>query len=249
MQRNRFVILAVPRSGSNMLSSLLNSHGDVLCHHELYNPNGIFYALPLRNTSFQLAESMVQRDQAPLEMLERIWEQDLGFTCVGFKMTLKQNPAVFDSLLNDASIKKIVLKRGNSVKTHISKLIAEQSKVWEDYGTYRVTNGEPPRGLQKVTVNLEEMRRDIAFNREYYAEIEESLTESNQSFLEVQYERLPDWNHQQAILNYLDLPHQRLTTESRKQNPTDISQMICNYSELVQECDETLLAQLRNLSD
>ena len=38
----RFVILAARRSGSNLLCSLLGSHPHVRCHHELFNPNGIF---------------------------------------------------------------------------------------------------------------------------------------------------------------------------------------------------------------
>ena len=36
----RFVILAAPRSGSNLLCTLLNSHPEILCHHEVFNPVG-----------------------------------------------------------------------------------------------------------------------------------------------------------------------------------------------------------------
>ena len=37
-----------------MLCTLLGSHEDVLCHHELFNPRGVFYALELRDGSFDL---------------------------------------------------------------------------------------------------------------------------------------------------------------------------------------------------
>src|SRR4051794_40219654 len=50
----RFVILAAPRTGSNMLVTLLGSHPDVLCHHELFNDTGIYYAVPLRGGGFDL---------------------------------------------------------------------------------------------------------------------------------------------------------------------------------------------------
>ena len=50
----RFVILAAPRSGSNQLCTLLNSHPEILCHHEVYNPSAIFYALEYRGGSLDL---------------------------------------------------------------------------------------------------------------------------------------------------------------------------------------------------
>ena len=50
----RFVVVAVRRAGSNMLCTLLDSHPAILCHHELFNPRGIFYALGLRGAGFAL---------------------------------------------------------------------------------------------------------------------------------------------------------------------------------------------------
>ena len=32
-----------------MLCTLLGSHRDVLCHHELFNPDGAYYALVLNH--------------------------------------------------------------------------------------------------------------------------------------------------------------------------------------------------------
>ena len=37
-----------------MLCTLLGSHEDVLCHHELFNPRGVYYALELRDGTFDL---------------------------------------------------------------------------------------------------------------------------------------------------------------------------------------------------
>ena len=33
----RFVILAAPRTGSNLLCTLLDAHSRILCHHEILN--------------------------------------------------------------------------------------------------------------------------------------------------------------------------------------------------------------------
>ena len=65
----RFVILAAPRSGSNQLCTLLNSHPEILCHHEVYNPSAIFYALDLRDGTIELG-TRDERDWRPLEFLE-----------------------------------------------------------------------------------------------------------------------------------------------------------------------------------
>ena len=69
----RFVILSVPRAGSNLLCTLLNSHPEVLCHHEVFNPRGIFYALTHRDGSFSVG-SVAERQRDPLGFLERLWD-------------------------------------------------------------------------------------------------------------------------------------------------------------------------------
>lgn len=61
----RFVILAAPRSGSNLLCTLLHSHSEILCHHEVFNPSGIYYALEYRDGSLNLG-TIDEREQAPL---------------------------------------------------------------------------------------------------------------------------------------------------------------------------------------
>ena len=82
--RSRFVILAAPRTGSNMLCTMLDSHPSILCHHEVYNPKGIRLALSRRNTDFTLG-TITERECAPEQFLERIWSEDRGYSCVGFK--------------------------------------------------------------------------------------------------------------------------------------------------------------------
>ncbi len=241
----RFVILAAPRSGSNMLSSLLNSHPDILCHHELYNPGGIFYALPLRNSNFKLANSMAERDEQPLAFLNQIWKQNLSFPCLGFKMTHKQNPIAFNALIEDKEIKKIVLIRNNAVKVHVSKLIAQQSGIWEDYDQ----NSKVRRNIQ-VDVNLSDLKNDIAFNQQFYQEIANRLKKTNQAYHMVEYEKLGQPTTQHQILDYLHLDHSELTTPSVKQNTTDLKLNISNYTDLLTQCKEqSLLRQLTDTSN
>ena len=222
-----------------MLCSMLNSHHSILCHHELYNPADIFYALQLRDTDFKLAANRKKRDRQPLSFLARVWRYNQSMSCVGFKMTHKQNPQVFDALLADTNIKKIVLKRNNAVKVHVSKLIAEQNGIWEDYGQHAHTKHN------QVEVDLSSLQADIAFNQAFYQEITTRLNQSKQKHIVVEYEKLTTEDTQMAILDFLKLQHQTLTSKSRKQNPSDLRELVSNFSILFEQCqDKSLKAQM-----
>ena len=237
LAKRRFVILAAPRSGSNMLCSMLDSHPDILCHHELFNPSGIFYALPLRDSDSQASQEMQgrmqERDRDPLAFLaEQVWQRHGEKSVVGFKMTYQQNLAVFQAVLAAPEIQKIVLRRNNAVKSYVSKLVAEQSGVWEDYGQAR--RHEP---LQ-LELNLEHLQQDLAFNQRYYALIETSLRDTQQAYLQVQYEHLMDCACQRTMLDYLACQYVPLHTRSRKQNPSDLRQRVKNYGQILEQCQD-----------
>ncbi|MFZ6756147.1 sulfotransferase [Undibacterium sp. Ji50W] len=238
----RFVILAAPRSGSNMLCSMLDSHPDILCHHELFNPTGIFYALPLRDSDFQLARNMQERDQDPLRFLAKVWQQHASKSCIGFKMTYQQNLAAFNSVLVAPEIKKIVLRRKNTVKSYVSKLIAEQSGIWEDYGDTR------PNDDIQVELDLNHLQQDQAFNQRYYTHIEHRLQQTQQNCLHLEYEQLSDSACQRQLLTYLACRYLPLHTRSRKQNPSDLGQKVKNYRQILEQCrDKEILVQLTDL--
>jgi len=225
----RFVILAAPRTGSNMLSSQLNSHQDILCHHELYNPNGVFYALNLRETDFSIGGmNLSERDKNPLAFLDQIWENTQGYSHVGFKMTHYQNREVFDAVLADVSILKIVLSRRNIVKTYVSKLIAEQREVWEYYGD------EPIKTLKKkVYVDPLGLQADVKYNESFYLDINHRLKETNQNAFLINYEALKNSNFL-PLLSFLGCANQLLEAKSQKQNPEDLIELVENYQELRQ---------------
>lgn len=241
LPKTRFTILAAPRTGSNFLCTLLNSHPDILCHHEIFNPKEVFYALPLRNTSFHLA-TVAERDQHPLEFLSRVWEQSRGNACVGFKMTHRQNLIVFNTILADPHIEKIVLKRKNRIKTHVSKLIAEHRGIWEYYGEFTL-----PKHPTRICIDLDRLHQDIEFNNNYYAEIETRLHQTHQASCVVTYEDLDQKNTQERILSFLGLPYQQLHGSSRKQNPDDLRLIVENFDRLTQQLQGTEL--LKELQD
>lgn len=224
----RFVILAAPRSGSNMLCTMLDSHPSVLCHHEIYNPKGIRLAVSLRETGFTLG-TVTDRDGNPEAFLERIWSRQPGVDCVGFKFTHRQNETVYRRLLADPGIAKIVLRRKNRMKTYVSQKISERLSEWEVYRRQDLIQTRP-----RVTIDPRLFLQRVAFDDAYYAEIREAMRAGGQSWIEVLYEELFSLDTQHRVVQFLGLEPAAngLKIGSIKQNACDLRDLIANYDEL-----------------
>lgn len=228
MSETRFAILAAPRTGSNYLCTLLNSHPEILCHHELFNPRGIFYAVDHRDGSIDLG-SVADRDRRPLEFLQDVWLAGAGATCTGFKMTRDQDDVVIRHLLDDSAVLKIVLRRGNRLKTFVSQLIAEQTDRWEAYDTT-----EFPRGVGKVRVDVASLEAHVARNERFYDSVLRPLRARRQRFIEVMYEELHSRSEHRRLLTFLGVNaiHEPLSSSSVKQNPRNLRAVIANFAEV-----------------
>lgn len=236
----RFVILAAPRTGSNLLCTLLHSHPDVLCHHEIFNPEDIFVAQPLRDTSFSLG-CISERNLNPLDFLQQVWKNDLGHKQVGFKMTHYQQREVFNAVCADTEVHKIVLRRKQTLKTYVSQLIAQQTGIWEDYR--KNTTREKPK---PVEVNYQQLKAAINFNLVFYHDLNLRIRGSK---TELYYEDLFERNTQKHLLNNLGLKVRPLTATSQQQNPYTVRELISNLKPLTQQLmktssDSRLLAEL-----
>ena len=224
----RFVILAAPRTGSNLLCTLLNSHPEVLCHHELFNPNGIFYALEFRDGSLDFG-SMEARDREPFAFLQRVWEHSLGASCVGFKMTRGQDEAVIQSLIEDSGVLKILLYRRNRLKTFISEQLARQTDRWEVYARDELATETP-----RLHVDVESFRAHCDLNDGFYQDIEHALQSGLQPWIETAYEDILTAAEHVRLLEFLgvEATDARLVQSSIKQSDTDLRTHIENYQEL-----------------
>jgi LPS sulfotransferase NodH len=226
----RFVILAAPRTGSNLLCTLLNSHPEILCHHELFNPNGIFYALEYRDGSLDLGD-MEARDREPFAFLQRVWGHTQGASCVGFKMTRGQDAAVMQGLIEDAGVLKVLLYRRNRLKTYISEELARQTDRWEVYSKAELATEMP-----RLHVDVEAFRAHCELNESYYRDIEHALCASGQLSIETAYEDILAESEHVRLLEFLgvEATDARLKQASVKQNDRDLRTHIENFQELEQ---------------
>ena len=224
----RFVIIAAPRTGSNMLCSMLNSHPEILCHHEIFNPAGIHYALDHRDGQFDLG-SEAERDLEPEVFVRRVFEHRCGRNAIGFKLNRGQNERAFEYLLADRSVRKIVLRRRNRVKTFVSELIAQRTGQWESYAFSDFSAPSPA-----VEVNVDRLSEYLAATDRYYAEVESLLDADGQPYLGATYEDLEFTAEQSRILAFLDVtaPAAPLLPATRKRNPTDLRALVSNFGEL-----------------
>ncbi len=140
MSPTRFAILCHPRTGSNYLCSLLNSHGDVLCHSEVFNDQAIFWALGYRDGRLDHLGDVATRDADPAAFLERVWSEDFGHGAVGIKLLVDQARDLWPRMVSDERVHKIVLWRRNHVRTYLSLLRARATGHYahESYDGLRV---------------------------------------------------------------------------------------------------------------
>ena len=227
----RFVILATPRTGSNWLCTLLDSHPDVLCHHEIFNPEGVFHARSCQPEQLGLA-TVAERDRDPEAVLRRIWRRPLGHRAVGFKHNRGQSAAVLARVLEDAAVRKIILRRDNRIRTFVSEELARRTGEWESYPGREIGSG-----TRRLEVTAGPLRRHARENARHYADILQALESTGQRALELRYERLAAAEERARALRFLGVEHPQtpLHGATRKQHPEPLRALIANFEELAVE--------------
>ena len=227
----RFVIFAAPRTGSNLLCSLLNAHPDILCHHGLFNPGGVHWARG-RPGSGDLAE----RDRDPVAFLDTVWASSGDAGAIGFKMNRDENVEAANTLLRDPGVLKILLKRRNRVRTYVSEEIARRTGVWETYDERAESE------IPALRVEAGDLIRHSDLNAAYYAAIESSLGKTGQSWLETNYEALADRGEMERILACLGVEaSSALPAASYKRGPADLGAVVANFDDLADALRGTAL--------
>lgn len=192
-----FAILSVPRSGSNMLCGMLNSHPDILCHHELFHPNDIWYAFGCRDGAIDLGP-IQDRNRSPLAFTERVWLADLGHRAVGFKMLRSQNRCALVHVLLARSVKKILLIRKNHLATYVSHETARRTRKYS-----ATADGEAEREIGKVHVDVRRFKRYARRIDRHFSLLRAVLRLTRQQYLEVHYEHLLERKIKTRLLEYI----------------------------------------------
>ena len=224
----RFVILNATRTGSNFLCTVLNSHPAILCHHEIFNPHVVGVARHLQGTDFHLG-SMDERARDSLDFLDRVWRADLGHAAVGFKLCLWQHEEAYRAVLSDRSVRKILLKRRNRVRSFVSLLLARQTGEWVVYDD-RAAPGARPR----VHVDPALLFENIALHERFYGETESALRVSGQDHVCLWYEDLKAEGGIAPALDFLGVtgPPALPQGQTWRLAPATLHELIANFDAL-----------------
>lgn len=135
----RACLVAEPRSGSNLLASLLDSHPAIAFHFELFNPDAVYLAARLRPAlearhGGELAPA--RRDRRPHGWLKRVLKTteaaDPAARVVGFKLFAGQCDPVLRHQCRAPEIAVIRLTRRNRLAQYASLKSALASQRWTD---------------------------------------------------------------------------------------------------------------------
>lgn len=124
---DRFVVLAMQRTGSTMVVSALNSHPDIFCHRELFRSSSAATA-GLRGLDARFHDPAF-REAHPEEYLEAIYGLGHEARFIGFKLLLSQHPVMRDRLIEDARYCKILLRRDNVLARYSSQRLLEATRA------------------------------------------------------------------------------------------------------------------------
>lgn len=127
MPQRRFLVVGLPRSGTTYLATLLNSHRDILCSGELFNPQAIVSIGGLDSDY----EALLARDAMPLRFMAKFFaDVDPEPRAVGFKYMIGHHVRLLRKLADDPDLALIYVWRENKLAQISSLIKAARSKAW-----------------------------------------------------------------------------------------------------------------------
>src|SRR5262249_5361444 len=149
------IILSMPRSGSNYLAYLLNSHPRVVCFGEIYDKRTV-QGKPANEWIQRYRYVRAFRNRFPLFFLKTFvfHPYPKRFSTVGFRFFYRQaqdTSSVLQYLLSLKSLKVIHLVRRNLLANLTSFRIAMKTNVWSSLDK-QISPEQPPQ----ITLSFEE---------------------------------------------------------------------------------------------
>jgi LPS sulfotransferase NodH len=228
----KFVIFGHPRCGSTFLCSLLESHPKILCHYEVFHPSDISTVYGFRDKISGIGVYTPQtRDEHPVEFINTLFKHNLHADAVGFKIFIGHSKEAHEYILNDKSIKKIILRR-NSIQAYVSMLIADTT------GEFTQKSAANSRGQKKVSLDAGGLLNFDRIIREYFTGITRTLQETGQEYLELHYEDLAaDIDTVNSLFSYIgiDRGEKDLSAFTHKQNKSSLADKIDNFEGVIAE--------------
>jgi hypothetical protein len=227
----RFVLLAHPRSGSQLLRTGLEQHPRVLALNELYHPQE-----PVRRDHHPLDDGTWLRDgEDGAEFVARALALRPGRDAVGFKLSYRDArrgsfASVWTALAADPELRVVHLYRAQHLETLASLTLARASNQWLVYREDAQGLSEPPAielAPELVQSYVDCMERDQRTALEALGQARRIDLEYGQ--LVERYQATLD-----AVFEFLGVSPRPVVERLVKQETRPIHERIANYDALAE---------------
>lgn len=232
-QYTKFIIAGLPRTGTNFLQTLLDSHPAIVSLGEIFNPLSPLNETTCNYALFPHQEGMSDADELrssdPVNFIEKyIFKQYApDISAVGFKVS-GADWRVWKYLNMDPDLKVIRVARKNWLQMLASFKIARKTGAWTNKCSRKTSIDE------EKSVVLEYQECLQCFNYWYQWEQLTKKIFSGHAELRVLYDDLTEYRETatRTALKFLGVNYRKLFSDLEKQNPEPLSELVRNYGEL-----------------
>ena len=228
----RFVVICAARTGSSHFVSVLSGHPDLFVNGNIFDgrkQKRLHVFWPKEDmTAERRAELIKLRDENPEEFLERVCEAAYGRPHIGFKIFSRENDRMLDILIEDASVRKVILYRRNVLASFSSFLVALKT------GQYDLRDSEKKKETPLVKFNGPKFIRYHNRYAGFFRDAIEKLNAANQVFHFVNYEDINNPGVLSNVVAFLGAdPSKGISRDAQfkrqiKQNSSDILSRFSN---------------------
>lgn len=234
----KICLICMDRTGSNMISSRLNTHSNIVFYNEIFHRQYIIFHDDRVSGNDHL---VARRDRSPAAFVSSIWngefepkEQRERIHGIGFKLFLNHSAEALRHVINsDAKI--VFLRRRNALARFSSFKIAAVTGEWKSIGSV----GKKP---VKVNFRPEEFRAYMQNYLSLETLFEMTLLRWNRSYFDASYEDVTShpvaWANMTTYLGFdpKDFSESLLVKQnasnvlSRFSNPDDVEKFVADIN-------------------
>lgn len=226
---NKFILFASGRTGSTLLTNLLNSHPFITCDYEIllkFLEN--IYQSPLFPETYIKSQA--------IKSSSAFYGCDLKYYQLN-KMRLPINICPEKIMLNlyESGWKIIYLKRVNILKSSFSNIIAHKRQQWHN------TSDKPFKKI-KIFIDYDELLKLIKDREEVMIEEENIMKKIPHLPLIYEEDLLNSKQHQiigDKVCQYLDLESHILKSQYKKVSADNLTEEIQNYEEIIYKLQQS----------
>lgn len=237
---SKFIILGKGRSGSTLLSGLLNSHSQVIAYGELFRkPDAIGWDLPPYDKYLQKPSLISLVNQDPVAFVSRkvFNKYSKTIASVGFKLFYyhahdDSRQKIWPFLQEQTDIKILHIKRKNTLQELLSLRRAFKTNQWAN------TTGDTEKQLS-ISLDYEDCLQEFTYAQKSKDRFDAFFQDHPK--IDVIYEDLANdyESEMRRIQDFLEVNYEPVTPSTFKQSNQTLMEAITNYTELKQQFSNT----------